>query len=260
MARKPFSSHEELYRTLEFYYRKYNSSEFIETDPVSIPHLFSSKADIEISAFMTASIAWGQRPVILSNAKKLLVLMDHAPADYILNASPAELRKTDQFVHRTFNGVDARYFILALRKIYKKHGGLESVFVKGLDNYPGDIGSAIHFFRDVFFGVKLPGRTAKHIADPLAGSSAKRINMFLRWMVRSDKSGVDFGLWKSISPALLMCPLDVHSGRIAREFGLLHRQQNDWKAVVELTSNLRQFDPEDPVRYDFSLFGLGVNQ
>jgi uncharacterized protein (TIGR02757 family) len=260
MARKLFSSREELFRSLEFYYRKYNNPEFIESDPVSIPHLFSSRADIEISAFLTASIAWGQRPVILSNARKLMALMDHTPQDFILHASPAELNKTDQFVHRTFNGTDARYFILGLRRVYKHHGGPEAVFLNGLKKHPGDMGSAIHFFREVFFEGKTPGRTAKHVADPLTGSSAKRINMFLRWMVRSDDNGVVFGLWKAVSPALLMCPLDVHSGRIAREFGLLHRQQNDWKAVVELTESLRQFDMNDPVKYDFSLFGLGVNR
>ena len=235
----------------------FNVRDFIPDDPISIPHRFSAKEDIEISGFLAATIAWGQRPVILRNANRLMERMDFAPADFIRHHSPSQRKSLADFVHRTFNGTDLQYFLKVLQQIYRHHHGLEGSFIKAL-NESKDFSSAIHGWRSLFFSFDTPRRTFKHFADPLQNSSAKRICMFLRWMVRKDKSGVDFGIWKDISPAILHAPLDLHSGRIARELGLLSRNQNDWKAVIELTSNLKTLDPVDPVKYDFALFGLGV--
>ena len=232
----------------------YNQPEFILKDPISIPHLFSKKEDIEIAGLLSATIAWGNRTMILRNANRLMEMMDFAPHDFILNFNAADLRPFEKFVHRTFNAVDLEYFLWSLKNIYQKHGGLEQVF-----KTKTGIKEAILNFRNVFFELDFPSRTSKHVANPAKNSSAKRLNMFLRWMVRKDDKGVDFGIWKSIDPCLLMCPLDVHSGRIARQLGILQRKQDDWKSVEELTQNLRKFDPNDPVKYDFALFGLGVN-
>ncbi len=236
----------------------FNNPAFIPSDPVSVPHRYSTKEDIEISAFITAIISWGQRPVILKNATLFMGLMNHEPYQFILHATPRDLKPFSSFVHRTFNGTDAVYFIKALQHIYKNHQGLEKVFEKALQKSNGSMPDAIAGVREIFFSKTTPGRSAKHFANPLKNASAKRINMFLRWMVRNDKNGVDFGIWPSVSPAQLYCPLDVHSGRVARDLGLLSRRQDDWKAVDELTGNLRLFDPADPVKFDFALFGLGV--
>lgn len=244
-----------LHEFLEEKYNQYNRKSFIETDPVSIPHLFSKKEDIEIAGFLSATIAWGQRKTIISNANKLVEWMDYSPHDFIVNATQKELKKFSDFKHRTFNGVDTIYFIRSLNNIYTKHKGIENIFKVGYRK--GGSKEAIFHFRKIFFEIKHPLRTTKHISNPNENSAAKRINMFLRWMVRKDKRGVDFGLW-NISPALLHCPLDVHSGNVARKLGLLKRTQNDWKAVEELTENLKTFDPNDPVKYDFALFGLGA--
>ncbi|MBI3511454.1 MAG: TIGR02757 family protein [Bacteroidetes bacterium] len=233
---------------------QYNCESFIKNDPISIPHLFSKKEDVEIAGFFTATISWGQRPVIVRNAKKLMELMDMDPFRFTMNSSAKEMKRLGQFTHRTFNCTDAQFFILALRNIYRKHGGLENCFRKKNRK------EAIIHFRNIFFSVKHPSRSEKHISDPGKNSSAKRINMFLRWMVRKDKTGVDFGIWKNISPAHLCVPLDVHVGNTARALGLLTRKQNDWKSVEELTAKLREFDPKDPVKYDFALFGLGINE
>lgn len=238
----------------------YNRPEFITVDPISIPHQFSKKEDIEITAFLTATIAWGQRATILKNASRLMQMMDNAPLEFILNHTKNDLKPFSKFVHRTFNGIDCIYFIQSLQNIYKKYGGLESVFTVYLKKKDTDPGNAIHQFRKIFFALPYPSRTKKHIADPLANSSSKRICMFLRWMVRKDKRGVDFGIWKNIKMNQLACPLDLHSARVARSLGLLERKQNDWKAVMELTNKLKQFDPDDPVKYDFALFGLGINE
>lgn len=253
----------ELKDFLEEKYDTYNRKSFIETDPISIPHQFSKKEDIEISAFLTATIAWGQRKSIINNANKLMQLLDSTPHEFILNAKEKDLTPFKNFVHRTFNGTDATFFIQSLQNIYKKHGGLEKVF-KGKDTK-----EAIINFRKIFFSIPYPTRTLKHISNPEENSAAKRINMFLRWMIRNDKRGVDFGIWNNNPPlqrgqggfsttADLMCPLDVHSGNVARKLGLLKRTQNDWKAVEELTNNLKTFDAKDPVKYDFALFGLGA--
>ncbi len=240
---------------LEEKYLQYNSFRFIESDPVAIPHLFSRKEDIEISAFLSAAIAWGQRPTIIRNARKLMSMMDDHPYDFILNGSKKELDHFDSFVHRTFNGVDCHYFIEALSEIYRHHGGLEEVFTNGFQK-DRTIKTAICHFRNIFLSFTPPARTSKHIANPGAGSSAKRINMFLRWMIR--KPGIDFGIWKSIPASALMMPIDIHSGNVARKLGLLQRKQNDWQAVDELTQRLCIFDAADPVKYDFALFGLGI--
>ncbi|MEI6901198.1 MAG: TIGR02757 family protein [Bacteroidota bacterium] len=255
----------ELSEFLEFKYHQYNSTEFIETDPISIPHLFTKKEDIEIAGFLTATISWGNRKSILKNAKKLMEMMDHSPYSFVMDAEEQDLEPLRRFVHRTFNGEDCLFFIKALRNCYQNHGGLENIFTSPLlleEKGPGDeanlLKGSISRFRKTFLETEHLPRSEKHIADPSRNSSAKRILMFLRWMVRQDQHGVDFGLWKGISPADLMCPLDVHSGNVARKLGLLYRIQNDWKAVEELTANLRKFDANDPVKYDFALFGLGV--
>jgi uncharacterized protein (TIGR02757 family) len=234
---------------------KYNNPGFIESDPICIPHLYELKEDIEISGFLTATIAWGNRTMIIKNASKLMNLMGNSPYDFIMNHEN-HLNRFDGFVHRTFNQIDLRYFIQALKNIYLYKGGLESVFSKSVTACSTQ--PAIHEFKLQFFSLPHPDRTAKHISDPDKGSAAKRINMFLRWMVRDDNCGVDFGIWKSISPHQLSCPLDVHSGNVARKLGLITRTQNDSKALEEFDSNLRKMDKDDPVKYDFALFGLGI--
>ncbi len=235
---------------------QYNSPAFIATDPISIPHLFSRKEDREISGFLAATIAWGQRKSIVNNARRLMLLMDDAPLDFVMHFRERDLLRFEGFVHRTFNFTDLSAFLYSLKNIYQHYGGMETVFAKGLAK--GGMEMAIAGFREVFFEIPHPIRTRKHVSNPLAGSSAKRLNMFLRWMIRQDSKGVDFGIWPSISPSQLICPLDVHSGRVARKLGLLARKQDDWKAASELTSQLRLLDPHDPVKYDFALFGLGV--
>ena len=235
---------------------QYNHPEFLESDPIQIPHLFTLKEDVEISGFLTATIAWGNRKSIISNAHKMMELMDHAPYDFIKNHQEDDLDKLQNFVHRTFNGVDLVYFVKSLQNIYQYRGGLEDVFTSNLDKK--SIQPAISKFKEVFFEIPHPKRTSKHISDPIKGSAAKRINMYLRWMVRDNTTGVDFGLWKDIPPSILSCPLDVHSGNVARKLGLLKRKQNDAKALAELDRSLRKLDPKDPVKYDFALFGLGV--
>jgi uncharacterized protein (TIGR02757 family) len=237
---------------------KYNCPDFIEHDPISIPHLFTTKEDIEISGFLAATIAWGNRKMILRNANRMMAYMDYSPYDFILNHTTNDLGRISSVIHRTFNSVDFIYFINALRHIYANQNGLEGIF----NDYrtPDSLQPAIHKFRNIFFGLPHENRTMKHISDPFKGSAAKKINMYLRWMIRKDNKGVDFGLWKSIPPSILSCPLDVHSGNVARKLGLLTRKQNDSRAVTELDKVLRSFDKDDPVRYDFALFGLGVSE
>ncbi len=240
---------------LNLKYDQYNRLDFIETDPISVPHQFSQKEDIEIAGFLAATIAWGQRKTIINNSNKLVQWMDYSPHNFVMNASKKEIEKFKDFKHRTFNGTDCIYFLRSLKNIYKNHDGLEGVFNTGFQK--GGSKEAITFFREIFFEIDHPSRTLKHISNPEDNSAAKRINMYLRWMIRKDKRGVDFGLWKT-SPSLLCCPLDVHSGNVARKLGILKRTQNDWKAVKELTDILLEFDPKDPVKYDFALFGLGA--
>ena len=235
---------------------QYNNPKFIESDPIQIPHLFNLKEDIEIAGFLTATISWGNRKSIITNATKLMQLLDHAPFDFVMNHRETDLEKLQSFVHRTFNGDDAIQFIKSLQHIYKNHGGLEQVFANYAE--PQSLQQSISEFKKLFFEINHLPRSEKHVSDPLKNSAAKRINMFLRWMVRNDHTGVDFGIWKSLSPAQLSCPLDVHSGNVARKLGLLERKQNDAKALLELDNNLRALNVKDPVKYDFALFGLGV--
>lgn len=242
---------------LDSKYDQYNRPEFIETDPVQIPHLFVRAEDIEISAFLSACLSWGHRKIIIRKSLELIHMMDNKPYEFIMQASEPDFFRIDSFCHRTFNGKDARFFILALRNIYINHGGLSQVFENGFNPH-GDIRNALDHFRKVFFELPYPERTRKHIPDVYRGSSAKRLNMFLRWMVRRDKRGVDFGMWTGIDPAWLKIPLDLHTGNISRKLGLLKRKQNDWQSVCELTDQLQQFDPADPVKYDFALFGLSA--
>lgn len=246
----------ELKEFLETKVIAYNNPKFIESDPIQIPHQFSLKEDIEISAFLTATIAWGNRKMIIKNAHKMMNLLGNSPYDFIMQHNDNQLDYFDNFVHRTFNSNDFSYFIKSLKNIYHNHNGLESVFSKYAEN--DSMQNAIHHFKKIFFEIEHPIRTQKHISDPQKGSAAKRINMFLRWMVRNDNAGVDFGIWETLSPSQLSCPLDVHSGNVARKLGLLSRKQNDAKALLELDSNLRKLDSRDPVKYDFALFGLGV--
>ena len=234
----------------------YNNLDFIESDPVLIPHLYTLKEDIEISGFLAATIAWGNRKSIINNAHKMMQLLGNSPFDFVMNHQPQQLQNLENFVHRTFNGVDFATFILALQNIYKNHGGMEAVFAKNAT--PISMQQSIADFKTIFFEINHQQRTQKHISDPSKNSAAKRINMYLRWMVRNDKKGVDLGIWKTIPTSALSCPLDVHSGNIARKLGLLSRTQNDGKAVAELDTNLRKLDKNDPTKYDFALFGLGV--
>jgi uncharacterized protein (TIGR02757 family) len=240
---------------LEEKFEMYNYTSFIENDPVFVPHQFTKKEDIEISGFLAATIAWGQRPTIIKNGLKLMHLMDNAPHEFILNYTPKELNRFDNFCHRTFNSSDLKYFIESLRNIYKNHGGLHSVFQQKIEE--GMVSSLIHS-RKIFLKLKHEKRSEKHYADVVSNAAAKRLNMFLRWMVRKDKRNVDFGIWNDLGTENLFCPLDVHSARVARKLNLLQRKQNDFKAVIELTNNLKQFDAKDPVKYDYALFGLGV--
>ena len=243
---------EELHLFLEEKHERYNRTDFISSDPISIPRQFSKTQDIEIAGFLAATIAWGQRPTIIKNANELMRRMDFSPHDFILNHTKKDLLRFKNFKHRTFNGTDCMFFVKSLNNIYKKHKSIEGAF-KG-----NDVKSAITSFRKAFFSLSHFHRTEKHISNPDANSSAKRLNMFLRWMLRKDKRGVDFGIWNNIKMSKLMCPLDVHSGNVARKLGLLSRKQNDWQSVEELTGRLREFDSNDPVKYDFALFGLGV--
>ena len=236
--------------------KQYNNKKFIELDPIQIPHLFKKKEDIEISGFLTSTISWGNRKSIINNSKKMMDLLDNDPYNFVLNHKQKDLKLLSKYVHRTFNGSDLIQFIISLKNIYKKYNGMESIFAKNIKD--DSIHNSIHFFKKKFFEVLYSERTKKHVSDPYQGSASKRINMFLRWMVRDDNNGVDFGLWKSIDKCFLSCPLDVHSGNIARKLGMLKRMQNDHKAVVELDTFLRDLDKNDPVKYDFALFGIGV--
>ncbi|MBN2766879.1 MAG: TIGR02757 family protein [Paludibacteraceae bacterium] len=238
-------------------YRRYNHFDFIETDPIQIPHSFARKEDVEIAAFLTASIAWGQRVTIIKNARRLMSLLDNAPYDFICNATESDLESLRGFVHRTFNSNDCMFFIRSLQNIYQHHDGLEAVFDKGFKTHQHIAGTLTHF-RKVFLQSTHEKRNEKHLSDVSRNSSAKRLNMLLRWLVRHDEAEVDLGIWKNIPTSALMLPLDVHTGDVGRAIGILSRTQNDWKAVEEITDVLRQFDPHDPVKYDYALFGIGV--
>ncbi|WP_396161567.1 TIGR02757 family protein [Flavobacterium sp.] len=234
----------------------YNHPNFIESDPIQIPHLYTLKEDIEIAGFLAATIAWGNRKMIINNAKRMMDLMGNSPYDFVMSHNGNDLQRLETFVHRTFNGQDFIGFIKSLQNIYLNQGGLESIFTLHQEN--DSMQNAISKFKTIFFEIEHLNRTEKHISDPNKNSSSKRLNMWLRWNCRQDNKGVDLGIWKNISPSQLSCPLDVHSGNVARKLGLLTRKQNDAKALAELDQNLRALDPKDPVKYDFALFGLGV--
>jgi uncharacterized protein (TIGR02757 family) len=238
---------------------RYNQPEFIDPDPIAIPHEYSKLQDIEITGFWAAMLAWGQRKTILNKSRELFALMDNSPHEFIMNHREADLKPFLKFRHRTFNPDDTLYFISFFRHFYRENDTLEKAFVKEMHQGDTTVEQGINGFHSLFFSLpEAPARTRKHVATPARNSACKRINMFLRWMVRKDDHGVDFGLWRSISPDQLVCPCDVHVDRVARRLGLIDRKQTDWKTALELTEKLREFDPQDPVKYDFALFGLGL--
>jgi len=239
---------------------EYNRPEFIASDPVAIPHLFRKKQDIEISGFFAATFAWGIRATIIAKAKELMQLMDMAPHDFIVNHQPADLRPFLHFKHRTFNTTDLLYFIHFLQQFYRRHKSLEELFFNSYSlSMENPVEAGLNNLYSQFFSLEdAPARTRKHIACPARNSSCKRLNMFLRWMVRNDNAGVDFGIWKQIQPSQLVCPVDLHVARVAQRFSLLERKQVDWQSAILLTDELRKLDPADPVKYDFALFGLGI--
>ncbi|WP_109833313.1 TIGR02757 family protein [Reichenbachiella versicolor] len=234
--------------------REFNRPNFIEDDPISIPHRFKRKQDIEIAGFFAAILAWGQRKTIINKCSELMARMDDSPYDFVKHHSENDLKKLEDFKHRTFNDTDLLYFIYFLSRHYQKHNSLEPAFTKGKDAENKLTAFHDYFFEDPY----APNRTRKHIATPERNSACKRINMYLRWMVRKDKFGVDFGIWNTITPNELICPLDIHVSRSGRKLGLISRKQDDWKTAIELTEALKKLDPKDPVQYDFALFGLGV--
>lgn len=239
---------------------EFNRPEFIQDDPISIPHLFTKNQDIEISGFFAAIFAWGIRKTIINKCKRLMELMDYAPHDFCVNHADKDLKRFLNFSHRTFNATDLLYFIRFLKHHYQNHSSLESAFFPNIvlkDDQKIEAG--LNSFYEYFFSLPdLPHRTRKHIAAPFKNSACKRLNMFLRWMVRNDGRGVDFGIWHKADPSGLICPLDLHVARVARKFGLIERKQTDWQAAVDLTKNLKVLDKCDPVKYDFALFGLGI--
>ena len=252
---------EELKDFLDLKYREYNQPGFIENDPICIPHSFTKKQDIEIAAFWTASLAWGQRVTIINKCRELFAMMDQAPHDFVLNHSDQDLKVFENFKHRTFNATDALCFIEFLKSFYRQHDSLETAFVAHMAFDDKTVETGLTGFHKLFFELPdAPQRTRKHVATPARKSACKRLNMFLRWMVRQDDGGVDFGLWKQIKPAQLICPCDLHVDRVARKLGLIQRKQTDWQTALELTESLRELDPDDPVKYDFALFGLGVEE
>ncbi|MEZ4950566.1 MAG: TIGR02757 family protein [Saprospiraceae bacterium] len=238
---------------------KYNRPFFIESDPISLPHRFSDPRDKEIIGFWVAMLAWGQRKTIINSGNRILELMDNSPYDYIINHQESDREAFSCFKHRTFQYTDALYFLQFFQEFYKRHDSLEEAFSRFMEPEDVDVSNALSGFHRFFFQLPdAPQRTRKHIATPDRKSTCKRLNMFLRWMVRNDKKGVDFGIWKTINPSQLLIPLDVHVDRIARNLGLITRKQTDWQTVIELTTELRKLDPNDPVKYDYALFGLGI--
>ncbi|MFZ4455090.1 MAG: TIGR02757 family protein [Bacteroidales bacterium] len=237
---------------------RYNRPGFIENDPILIPHSFEKKQDIEIMGFFAAVLAWGQRPTIINKCRELAQRMDGEPHQFVTQSSDKDLKQLLGFKHRTFNDTDLLYFVDFLKRHYAQFDSLEDAFVR---NRVSDVESALLHFRKTFFdSTDAPLRTRKHISSPAQKSACKRLNMFLRWMVRKDNCGVDFGIWKKLQSKDLICPLDLHVDRAARHFGMIARKQTDWQTAIELTETLRSFDPNDPVKYDFALFGISVEK
>lgn len=251
-------NHSELKELLDGLYDKYDRPEFIAEDPISVPHMFTGREDREIAGFLAATIAWGNRKAIVKNARRMMEFLDNDPYRFVMEASDADLACLRQFVHRTFNGGDFTAFVLALRRLYREKGGIGRFFE---DRFAatGDMRTVLSEFRHEFFACDHPQRCEKHLSSIDRKASCKRLNMYIRWMVRRDDRGVDFGIWDSIPASALYLPLDVHSGNMSRALGLLERRQNDWRAVEEVTATLRGFDADDPVKYDFALFGAGID-
>lgn len=258
---KPFTINQQLKDFLDEKVALYNQPSFIPNDPIAIPHQFSALQDIEISGLFAATLGWGRRSMILSKCRQLLALMDNAPYQFVLHHSEEDLKRLQGFCHRTFNDIDLLYFVHFLSWYYKQADSLEDAFYEGIKPGATDVGGGLAHFHTLFFSLPdAPQRTHKHVATPARNSACKRLNMYLRWMVRQDELGVDFGLWKKISPAQLVCPCDVHVERVGRSLGLISRKDSSWQTALELTERLRQMDPKDPVRYDFALFGLGIEE
>jgi uncharacterized protein (TIGR02757 family) len=252
-------SRAEVFDLLETMVDRFNGKAFIEHDPVTIPHGFSKKQDIEVAGLFAAVLAWGQRVTIIRKTRELMAMMDDAPYEFIVHHTAKDLRSVMNFKHRTFNTIDTLYFIRFLKWFYAGHKSLEDAFISSRLTTDQNVEAGLVHFHNLFFSLDdAPGRTRKHISTPERKSTCKRLNMFLRWMVRSDDRGVDFGIWKRISPAQLVCPCDVHVDRVARQLRLIKRKQTDWLTALELTENLKSFDPIDPVKYDFALFSMGV--
>ncbi len=249
---------DEMHGFLEEKYMKFNNRGFISNDPVSVPHNFHDKRDIEISAFLTATISWGRRDLIIRSASKLIKMMGESPYEFLMEAEADDLERFGSFYYRTFQGQDCIFFLKSLKSIYTRYNSLEDLVKVPFENGLG-MKEALIIFREDFLNLAHERRVEKHFANPASGAAGKRLNMFFRWMIRRDNHGVDFGIWDSIPASKLYIPLDIHSGNIARKLGLLKRKANDWRAVEELTAVLRLFDSEDPVKYDYALFGLGVN-
>jgi uncharacterized protein (TIGR02757 family) len=256
--RKKSFSRQELVDFLNQKVDQYNQLGFIDSDPILIPHLFKKKQDIEIAGFFAATLAWGQRKTIISKCRELMSLMNHDPHNFVLHHRESDLKALLQFKHRTFNATDLLYFVESLKVFYQNHASLEEAFFVSSESATVEEG-LVQFYNS-FFSLDHPARTRKHVATPLRKSTCKRLVMYLRWMVRSDSRGVDFGIWKKIKPSQLVCPCDVHVDRVARKLKLIKRKQTDWFTALELTDALRQFDPADPVKYDFALFGLGIEE
>jgi uncharacterized protein (TIGR02757 family) len=254
-----FYSHKQLTSLLNIYYEKYHHPSFIADDPIQVAHQFKKKEDIEISSFFSTLFAWGNRKQIVKKASLLMELMENKPYDFIVNIEKKNINSIENFKHRTINGNDIIELMWGLHKIYKEHGGLENVFVQAYEKNKDLYYSLEAFYKQILFYTQNP-HCLKHISNVSKNSAAKRLNLFLRWMVRSDERKVDFGIWKSIPPSALYIPLDVHVSKVARTLGLLERNQNDWKAVKELTENLKYFDKDDPVKYDYALFGMGLEK
>ena len=267
----PLQGAEGLKAFLDSKVAQYNQPGFIPNDPICIPHLFTQKQDIEIMGFWAATLAWGQRVTIINKCRELITLMDGAPYDFIINHQEPDLKKLLHFKHRTFNDIDTLYFIAFFRYHYENHDSLEDAFIPNKTVIPSDnkisvieqskVEIALNHFRSYFFSLPdFPHRTKKHVSSPSQKSTCKRLNMFLRWMVRTDDCGVDFGVWNQLEPADLIMPCDLHVDRVARKLNLITRKQTDWQTALELTERLREFDPIDPVKYDFALFGLGIEE
>ena len=258
MAEYSDYSYEQMYELLEALHDKYNCEEFIEADPISIPHSFSATEDREIAGFLAATIAWGNRKAIVKSARRMVECMDYAPYDFVVNATEHELESLRSYVYRTFNGDDFADFVRALQNICRKYGTLGTMFQDSYIRHES-VAAVLSEVRREFFSIDHTDHCTKHFSSIDKGAACKRLNMYLRWFVRSDNRGVDFGLWRKIPMSALYLPLDVHSGNMARELGLLSRRQNDWKATKEVTNVLKKFSTDDPVKYDFALFGAGIN-